>query len=486
MKAIYQRLPLLGMLFLAGACTKNFSEINTDPNTATAVNPQYLLSTALVKTAYSYQEDAFLDKPAEAARYITKVRNESDDLFSWSPKNWDGYWGALTINKTFHDLSAQGGMKQYTAVSEIIAVFNFAYITDLYGDIPYSESLLSKDSSVVHPTYDQQQDIYPSLLSRLSAANDALGVATQAIDADYDILYGGSTLKWRQFANALQLRLLLRVAKHYTGAYTRIQEIVNNPSKFPLFAGNEDNAELRYLGLNAADSWPGGNLNNKATEIDKFKPSKELVDTLLRLNDPRLAVWVAPVADASGYTVDGNTYVGVPNAIASPYDYNGGEDHISKMAPIFYANQNSSLKASMMTYAEQCFILAEVVQSGKVMVSGETAESLYNKGIMASLSYYNIVAADYLSQAAVKYNGTLSQLITQKWIANFLKGPEGWFDQRRTGYPVFVTGPLAAVSEIPSRFKYPTTEQSYNLEQYSAAVAVQGADEITTKMWYLK
>lgn len=486
MKAIYQRLPLLGMLFLAGACTKNFSEINTDPNTATAVNPQYLLSTALVKTAYPYQNDAFLDKPAEAARYITKVRNESDDLFSWSPKNWDGYWGALTINKTFHDLSAARGMKQYTAVSEIIAVFNFAYITDLYGDIPYREALLSKDSSIVHPKYDQQQDIYPSLLSRLTAANDALAVSTQVIDADYDILYGGSELKWRKFANALRLRLLLRIAKHYPTAYTEMQEIVNNPAKYPLFDSNDDNAELKYLGVNAADSWPGGNLNNKATEIDKFKPAKEMVDTLLRLNDPRLAVWVAPVADADGYTVDGNAYVGVPNAIASPYDYNGGENHISKMAGIFYANQSELLHASMMTYAEQCFILAEVVQGGKVLVSGETAESLYNKGVLASLSYYGISGDSYLVQEGVKYNGTLSQLITQKWIANFLKGPEGWFDQRRTGYPVFVTGPLAAVSEIPSRFKYPTTEQSYNLEEYKAAVAVQGADEITTKMWYLK
>lgn len=489
MKAIYQRLPVLGMLFLAAACTKNFSEINTDPNTATAVNPQYLLSTALVKTAYPYQNDAFLDKPAEAARYITKVRNESDDLFSWSPKNWDGYWGALTINKTFYDLSAQRGMKQYMAVSEIISVFNFAYITDLYGDIPYSEALLSKDSSIVHPKYDQQRDIYPLLLSRLAAANDVLAGSTQEIDEDYDILYGGSELKWRRFANALRLRLLLRAAKQYASAYSEMQEMVNDPGKYPLFESNDDNAELRYLGVNAADSWPGGNLNSKATEIDKFKPSKEIVDSLLRLNDPRLAVWVAPVAEADGYTVDGNRYVGVPNAIASAYDYNGGEGHISKMAPIFYANQSSFLNASMMTYAEQCFILAEVLQSGKVTMGGETAESLYNKGIMASLSFYNVTAADqrdYLSQDAVKYNGTLSQLITQKWIANFLKGPEGWFDHRRTGYPFFVTGPLAAVSEIPSRFKYPTTEQSYNLERYRAAVAVQGADEITTRMWYLK
>ncbi|SFW74007.1 SusD/RagB family nutrient-binding outer membrane lipoprotein [Chitinophaga sancti] len=485
MKKIYA----IGALFLLSACTKNFSEINTDPNTATTVNPQYLLTTALVKTAYPYQDDAFLDKPAEAARYITKVRNEGDDLFGWAGINWDGYYGALTYNKTFHDLAASKGMLQYTAISDIIKVFNFAYITDLYGDIPYSEALLSKDSSIVHPGYDRQEDIYPSLLATLTAANDTLASNAQTIDADYDILYGGVALNWRKFANALHLRLLLRMAKKSATAYTEMQNMLNDPAKYPLFESNNDDAALKYLGVNAIDSWPGGNLNSKATEIDKYKPAKEIVDTLLRLHDPRLPVWAAPVSVTAGYTVDANLYVGVPNAIASPYDYNGGETHISKMAPIFYANQNNLLKASMMSYAEQCFILAEVMQQGKVTVNDETAASLYIKGISASLDAYGISAsakATYLAQAAVQYNGTLVQLITQKWIANFLKGPEGWFDQRRTGYPVFVTGPLAAISEIPSRYKYPTTEQSYNLDEYNAAVTRQGTDALTTKMWYLK
>ncbi|WP_143309168.1 SusD/RagB family nutrient-binding outer membrane lipoprotein [Chitinophaga vietnamensis] len=488
MRKIYSSL-LLGSMFLFGACTKQFGDINTNPNNATTVSPQYLLSTTLVQTAYPYQDDAFLDKPAEAARYITKVRNEGVDLFGWSADSWDTYYNTLSINKTFHDLAALNNMHQYTAISDILKVFNFAYITDLYGDIPYSAALLSKDSNIVHPVYDKQETIYPSLLQTLAAANDTLASNTQAIDPGYDILYGGSAIKWRRFANALRLRLLLRAAKHYGNAYTEMQNILDHPDKYPLLAGNADNAELKYLGISKNNAWPGGNLNNSATEINKYKPSKEIVDTLLRLNDPRLAVWVAPVAKPAGYTVDPHPYVGVPNAIRSPYDYNGGEEHISLLADIFYQNSNDLLKAALITYAEQCFILAEAAQAGKVTVPGETAATLYNKGISASLAYYGITgkaASDYQLQAAVQYNGTLSQLITQKWIAGFLKGAEGWFDHRRTGYPVFVTGPLAAVSSIPSRYIYPSAEQSYNLDQYTAAVARQGADAITTLMWYLK
>jgi hypothetical protein len=192
------------------------------------------------------------------------------------------------------------------------------------------------------------------------------------------------------------------------------------------------------------------------------------------------------VTATTGYTVDGNTYVGVPNAIPAPYDYNGGEAHISELSAIFYQNANDLLKASLMTYAEQCFILAEAVQRGAVTVSGETAASLYYKGITASLEQNGAKAGTYMDQPAVVYKGTLSQLITQKWIALFLKGAEGWFDHRRTGYPAFVPGPLSAIRSIPSRYVYPTTEQSYNLLQYQSAVARQGADQTTTLMWYLK
>jgi hypothetical protein len=472
---------LLTLLLLLTACTKNFTDINKDPNTADKVSPQYLLSTALIKTAYPYQQEAFMGKPAEAGRYITKVRNEEDDLFDWSGVSWDGYYGALSVNEELYNLSASSGMKQYMAISRIIRVFNFSYITDLYGDCPYSEALHSKDSGIVHPAYDLQQDIYPDLLNTLTAANDSLANTSLEINSTYDIMYAGSNLKWRRFANALHLRLLLRI-----GAFTDMQTMLNNPAQYPLFESNGDNAAVRYLGVNATDSWPGGNLNNAAAEVDKYKPGKEIVDTLLSLNDPRLPVWIAEVTAATGYTVDGNTYVGVPNAISSPYDYNGGEAHISKLSAIFYKNADDLLQASLMTYAEQCFILAEAVQKGKVTVTGETAATLYNKGIRASLELNGISSTTYLAQPAVTYNGTLSQLITQKWIANFLKGPEGWFDHRRTGLPAFIPGPLSAIRSIPSRYVYPSTEQSYNLKQYQAAVARQGADKTTTLMWYLK
>lgn len=485
----FKQISILILVVLLGACTKDFTKLNTDPNNATTVSPPYLLSTVLIKSAYDYQKDIFTGKNAAAARYITKVRNEGDDKFNWTAQSWDGYYGRLIQGKQMYDLAKKSGMTQYMILSQILGAFNFSYITDLYGDCPYTQALLSKDSGLVHPKYDLQENIYPDLIKTLADANTALAQNTLEIDKNYDAMYGGSVLKWRQFANALRLRLLLRISKKVPKAYADIQAILNDPAANPIFGSNKDNADIGYLGKTAIDSWQGGTLNNTTAEIDKYKPSKQIVDTLLAKNDPRLSIWVAPVKKTTGYTVDPHTYVGVPNAIPAPYDYNGGEDNISKLGSIFYQNNNALVKASYITFAEQCFILAEVALSGQVNVPNETAASLYYKGIGASMDNYGVTSGaqqTYIQQASVAYDGTLNQLMTQKWLSNFLKSSEGWFDHRRTGLPVFVLGPLAVLNDVPARYIYPLNEQQYNLDQYNKGVSVQGPDLTTTPMWYLK
>lgn len=481
---------IIVLMVLTGACTKSFQKLNTDPNTTLQMTPQFFLSTVIVNTAYNYQSDAFMGKQAEAGRYFTKILNEGDDKFGWSASGWDSYYQQLSRGKIMNDLAVKYSQPQYVALAKIMRAFNFSCITDLFGDCPYSQALLSGDSGVVHPKYDRQSDIYPDLLKTLSDANAMLAqTGSGAIDGNYDVLFGGKPLQWRKFANALRLRLLLRVSQKYPGAFAEMQKMVNDPATWPLFTGYSDNAELGYLGVNGSDSWQGGKNNNKPAEVDKYRPSKQLIDSMLTMNDPRLPIWWQPVAKLTGSTVDPNKYVGVPNAIPSPYGYNGGDPYISKLASMFYQNTNPMVKASMMTYQEQCFILAEAAQKGQITVPGETDASLYYKGIGASMDYYGVASQakqNYVQQASVVYNGTLNQLITQKWIAGFLKGGEGWFDHRRTGLPVFVLGPLSVLKDVPARYIYPMAEQQYNTDQYNAAVGVQGPDLTTTLMWYLK
>lgn len=488
---VMQRMPLKYYILLFGvlfaSCKKGLEELNVNPNESEVINPEFLMSSVLIKTAYMYQDEAYTSKPASAGRYITMVRNEGDDKFDWGPQSWDDYYSRLSANREMMDLATKQNAPQYIAVGKVLEAFNFAYVTDLFGDIPYSEALLLKSQTLSHPKYDQQEVIYPALLKTLREANDGLTSSSGDIDAKADVMYGGKAIQWRRFANSLRLRMLLRISKKYSTAFTEMQEILNDKNKYPIFESNADNAELKYLGKISDDSWP---LSNSFAEFDKRKPSKEIVDALVKRKDPRLQVWIAKVDSLKGGTIDPLPYVGVPNAISAPYDYNGGADHISRLSKMFASKSDPMVNATMLTYAEVCFILAECVQAGKVTVAGKTAENLYYDGINASMKYYGVdkTATDslYYNQPLVKYNGTLEQLIGQKWIAGFIKTPEAWFDNRRTGFPKFVLGPLSSTPVLPKRYIYPTGERDTNEDKYQQALAVFGPDKQTTLMWYLK
>lgn len=478
------------LLVAATSCTKHFDKINTNPNSPEYINSDYLMSEVILSTAYAYQTDAFKERPAAAGRYITLVQTTTNDLFTWGAVSWDDIYSRLSVGQQLFNQAAANGEKQYLAIAKIMKAFNFGYLTDLYGDVPFTQALQSKTAGITQPEYDQQQNIYPALLQMLEEANELLRNNPGTINADQDVLFAGKTLQWRKFANALRLRMLLRCAKQYANAYTDMQAMLNDADRYPLPAANADDAAVKYIEGTAANSWPGSTLTMIDFDFTKTKASKELVDNLTALNDPRLAAWVAPVATTTGATVNKNTYVGVPNAIEDPRSYNGGETHQSTLGALFRKGSGDMLKASMITYTEVCFILAEALQAGKITLNGKTAEDMYNLGIQSSMTFYGVqsqaTANGYYSQAGVKYNGTLEQLITQKWMAMIFKGSEGWFDHRRTGYPHFTIGPLAVKNTVPLRYRYPTSELANNGTNYNNAVKAFGADDEYTKMWYLK
>lgn len=487
---VYSIIYLAFFAMVFTACTKDFAEINTNNNSPSTTRPEYHFTEAITLTAYAYQENAFARRPAAVGRYITLVRNNDYETFRWTSVDWNDIYQRAMIIKTMQQEATTTSQPVYQATGNILLAFNMAYLTDLYGDVPYTQALQSVTTGNIKPAYDKQQDIYMNLLQLLKSANEQLRTNGAGIDATADALYAGKALQWRKLANSLRLRLLLRCSKVYANAFTEMQEIVNNAELYPVISSNTDNAEVIYQGVKKDDSWPGGAKNMIDADFAKTKASKELVDVLVQRNDPRLPVWVAPVASTTGSTVDRNTYVGVPHALANPADYNGGETHQSVFSSYFRQDKSAGLKASLMVYSEVCFILAEAAQTGKITVPSKTAASLYHDGIEASMDYYGVkaqaVTQAYYDQPLVKYDGTQKQLIIQKWLAMLFRGSEGWFDFRRTGYPQFVPGPASFQPVFPVRYGWPTSEPNVNNDSYQAAISVFGADDINTKMWYLR
>jgi hypothetical protein len=203
------------------------------------------------------------------------------------------------------------------------------------------------------------------------------------------------------------------------------------------------------------------------------------VDKLFALNDPRL-----PVFASKTQTPTPQEYVGVPNGLTNSEASNLGFARTSKPGAYFLTPQSPAV---IFSYAELLFARAEAAARG---FTTENAADLYQQAIRASFRQYNLgeaAANTYLAQPAAQYdNSNFKKSIgEQKWIALFGQGLEAWAERRRLDYPVLTASVNTVLNgQIPVRFIYPGTEQSLNGASYKAAVAHQGPDLLTTKLWF--
>lgn len=507
MKNIYIAFTTISLLFL-NACTKDFTEVNTNPNVPTKVTPNLLLS-GIIKSAINEQVGQAWGTGNLLVQYTAKIQFVNEDRYLWGEKNgiWSNVYGNMRNVQNIIDLASSSTPVQqnYLGVALILKSWLFSLATDAYGDIPYSEAIKAKSNGVYLPKYDTQEEIYNGILADLKKANEILGTSNEAITGD--ILFNGSVLKWRKLANSLRLRLLMRLSKKKS-VNADMQTIVSNNTMYPIMTSNDDNAELKYLADVPANQWPL--FDARVGSFDEIRVSKTLSDRLSALNDPRLSVFGRPsqISVASGRP----KIEGIPNGLGdvAALNYNGGPQGVSRVGYSYaclVCNDNGQApplpnvaKGIIMNYSELQFILAEAAEKG--MINTATAESYYLKGIQANFAYYAAMVPaayginvnpdpSYYIQPEVAYMGTstekLGKIALQKWVSLFFNGLEGWFDWRRTGMPEIVPGKdNLNNNKVPMRFIYPLAEQALNGANRAAAVTRQGADDINTLIWIAK
>ncbi|MEO7086624.1 MAG: SusD/RagB family nutrient-binding outer membrane lipoprotein [Gemmatimonadaceae bacterium] len=374
----------------------------------------------------------------------------------------------------------------------IMQQWEFGYLTDSWGDVPYSQALAADSSTaVLKPAYDPQQQIYNGFFAQLAKAATGLnGVATATLGTA-DPIYGGSTVKWQRFANSLHARDALRIinadpataGKELTAAFS---------APGGLFTSNSDNAQL---------DWPGDNIFNNPWAVnfssrDDDRMSRTLIDTLNHYSDPRVAVYAMPAAATGKYAGQPN---GLTNATAVAYsDSSSRPGALFYPGPVAYGTGNyggkgGSQPSYLMTFAEVSFIKAEAAQRGLGGLTPAQAAAFYNAGITASMNQWGITdgtaIATYLAEPQVAYqsgNAGLKQIALQKWIAFYSDAGQAWFEWRRTCTPSLVRAQTAAFNYIPRRIDYPTSETTSNSAAIAVAVARQGADANNTPVWWDK
>jgi hypothetical protein len=407
-------------------------------------------------------------------QHWAKIQYTEEDRFVFSNSSFTSLWntgyaqGITSLNEIIR-LAEASDNPNYKGVAVILRSWIFQLLTDAYGSIPYKQAGSIK--TYLTPAYDTQKDVYFGLLEELKAAKALLNPAGKPIGGD--ILYSGNISRWEKLASALQLRIALRIADREPA---KSQEVINElkAEGNPFFTDNSDNAQLVYL------TSPQQNPVSALFETrDDYRISKTLVDKLFSLNDPRLAVYAAKTQ-----TPTPQEYVGVSNGLTNSDASNLGFSKTSRPGSYFLQPQ---APAVIFSYAELLFDRAEAAARG---FTTEDAADLYQQAIRASFRQYvltDAAAQTYLDQPAVKYDAAnyKKSIGEQKWIALFGQGLEAWAERRRLDYPQLTASAATVLNgQIPVRFIYPGTEQSLNGNNYKAAVSSQGADLLTTRLWF--
>src|SRR6056297_1097176 len=418
MKHIYSIAIFLFCLILTG-CTNDFDTINDNPNAPQEVSPEFLLTNVLVAESDEHTYNQGLRLNNYLAQFNADVEFERIDRYELGSNS--GYWNL--IYSLLADLesmeSLPGYNKAYDGVAEILRSYLFSQLTDLWGDVPYSEAIMFNELNFT-PAYDTQEQIYTDpengILARLEAAVVQLEQTTESIRGD--IMFDNDLTQWIRFANSLQVRYHLRISKRITD-FSRLQQLADSGM---LMRFNGDNAVVPYLS-SAPNQFP---LFSASTGIYQGLKMSETVEQTLKVwDDPRISVFFNPTQES--LLAGTPEFKGMPNGLSTQTIGELGIvlNDVSNMADRFRLVPDG-VDAQLMLYSEVQFALAEAVERG--YITGD-AEAFYENGIRAHFDYYNeAVPPDYFSREAVALNGgteeNLGKILTQKWLSLFMVGHE--------------------------------------------------------------
>lgn len=436
----------------------------------------------------------------------------------WSKRRWEHFYDNRTTEeysqllKTFWFCDKERYHSAFY-ITRIYYAFLTSMQTDTYGDIPlnyYVKGAMPPEENV---EYMSQEDVYKTIFALLDEAITALHAIPTTAQYDLgsnDKCFGGDVQKWLRFANTLRLRLALRLA-NASPTLAREQGEKALADKAGLMKSNDDNMKLtpKYSYISGGNeniyvllySWSANVVLSKEMER-AYKEQSSILD-------PRCEIlWWRPTAlDKLNQQVPEESDKDFNGCVNGTTEVGGSYTTVYSPSRVFIKQDQNKLDRKhwwcygreivWMGYSESLFLRAEAALRGWAG-AGNSAKQYYLDGIEASFTYYQInedqegkdKIAAYLKDlnGLEAFNGNdkeaqLEQIITQKWIATFPNGNEGWAEFRRTDYPRYMQTPLGgnnsggevANGQFISRLRYPDSEA----QNPNKPTATQG-----TRLWW--
>jgi len=527
---------LLSAMLLA--CKKDFEEIDTNPQGITTASDGALFNGVIQSLLPSGNEQFYVNNEIlyKQTQQAALTQAAWGNFTIGTEDIWQNYYRVLPsireLQKRFNTYPPSPAVTNMKAMLTITLAYKTFKLTDLFGDIPFSEAGFGfQDLSLLHPKYDKQHDIYIALLDGLKWAAENIDDTAARVEpftsfAKFDKLFNGNLIMWRKFANSLQLRHAIRMSgKEPELAGNIIKDIIDN--NLPVLVGYDFNT----IFLESACMWPAANgfTNNSVSwsfrehnglrmgsniwhqfstndepegygifdprayiffegdENNKWKPFPQIPDE----NTPS-----SQGIPYGGHRDDNVNYSIKSNVNYSPFNY-------------FLIQDENFMPVILMTSAEVHFIKAEAYFKGLgVAMDRDMADIEYTNGISTSVDWWinvadqlklplsgvnfedKITIPSNLDKASVLFHfdlwnaetdeEKLAFIYTQRWIDAFRQPWEAYAEARRTGLT-----PHEGETISHFRMPYPPSESQYNTEKWEEAKTSQGGEEPANKIWWI-
>ncbi|MDC1162431.1 SusD/RagB family nutrient-binding outer membrane lipoprotein [Tenacibaculum sp.] len=484
------------------SCTSDFEEFNKNPNLPTNSEAKNLIAGVQYNT---FAEPRFISWRGNllyssqfANQFTTNVNGSwwaGGDAYGnnqgWTNNVFDQPFKKSGLNLRallikYMDQNDTNGQ----AVTKIMMDLFHQKMTDIFGNIPYSEVTIPQ-IEVLSPKYNTQKAIYTLILIDLKAQMDLIGSSTKVIQgSEGDFIYQGDPQKWKALANTLRLRMALRSRDAFNadGENAFIDAVINDCLSNPLIDGSNEATFER-----SRSSLINANLDGGFEDVywgfggrgSKWILTERYISLLRDNNDPRLTE-IATEAENGGYKG------GYANLRTAPV----WED-MSKPSKKIVGTSTDAIQdqvsVMILTAAESHFLQAEAALLG---YSGN-ANTSYQNGILASINFWGTTPGNFITNEAIatlsgSNQNMLKQVYDQRWIASLTNGYESWSLVRRTNLiPQLTNNTTHWVSQpnngnVPKRLPYSTTEITSNAANINAAILHQGDDLMTTALWWDK
>lgn len=489
------------------SCTRDFLDVNDNPNVPTSTSPDLVFANALNTTATTTVSPNRLGSLwsghwGQSNDYIPQV--EATYLFS----NGDFvYWGPWYNNLFDYQFvvnnAPAANLKYLVGPARVMQALVFQQLTDVYNNIPYKDAL--KGTSITYPSYQSGQEVYDSLIVSLDAA--IAGIKANPFPAGNtaaDIIFRGNTQRWLRLANTIKLRILLRqsgIAARQAYIGTELQKIIGEGSGFleegtdviinPGYSNASGKLNPLYLsiGYNDAGTPVSGNSLIRMSNV-LIEALKDNADTfrLKRIAYPIGGEDQNNPGNAQRPMIAAN-YTGVPLGARGP-EY--ATPLSSGPGPAVIVRSTGAANGIVLMTAAECFFLQAEAALRFPGAGMGTAKSLYEKGVREAFRAIGVpgatAQADVLLSKSANFDAATTEVAKfrliwyQKWVAlaNH-NGLEAWSEYRRTNYPVVPRSQAASTANAPWRLLYPLSEITTNLEN----VQQQGTiDPFTSKIFW--